>query len=81
MRTAAYLFVVGLILLSGYTVYRFAMVKHACEEAFLASQTAIYPDPGAGASREAAGKAALASPACVQTKNIAAFVLAFGRDN
>lgn len=77
MRTVAYLFAVVLVLLGGYIVYRFALTKHACEEDFLASQTAFYPDPGADAQRQAAGDAALASPACVQTKSLATFVLAY----
>ena len=80
-ETAAYLLGVSLILLGGYTVYRFAMVKSKCEDQVLASQTAYYADPGADAKRKAAFNAAMASPACVKTRSVATFVLAFGRDN
>ena len=79
VKTAAYLFLVCLILLLGYTVYRFAMVKAECEDAVVASQTAIYLDPGAEAKRTAAFEAAMASPACVKTRTFATFILAFGR--
>lgn len=81
VRTATYLFLVGLILLVGYTVYRFAMVKSKCEDQVLASQTAHYADPGAEAKRKAAFDTAMASPACVNTRGMATFILAFGRDH
>lgn len=81
MQTAVYLFLVSLTLLGGYTVYRFVMVKAECENQIVAAQTAHYADPGAEAKRKAAFDAAMASPACVNTRGMATFILAFGRDH
>lgn len=80
-ETAIYIILVLLTLLAGYTVYRFVMVKAKCEDQVLASQSAYYADPGAEAKRKAAFDAAMASPACVNTRGMATFILAFGRDS
>lgn len=71
------LVIIAAIIIGGLTVslVQLVKVKHACEEAVLASQLRVYVGPEAEAQRDAEFKAALASEACLQTQSMSLVIL------